>query len=106
MICTPCTQGDHCGQPGQTSTRCFCQHLPRRSRVAASGPVAAPVVSTPAPGGGDASTGLLAVLKDVPTVVLLSAWQQFHRRRAFTAARHLRSVLDDRLSRHDRRTPA
>lgn len=104
MICEPCTTGDHCGKPGEINTKCFCQHRPRRPRPqeAVSGPVTAPVVPTPTPAGDDAPGGLLAVLKDVPTVVLLSAWQQFHRRRAFAAARHVRSVLDDRLSRNGR----
>jgi hypothetical protein len=26
MICQPCTEGDHCGPPGQSSPSCPCQH--------------------------------------------------------------------------------
>lgn len=139
MICDPCTRGDHCGQPGEISTQCFCQHLPRRSagpaplvfttddvkimtdavqelaarvsgdvRAAVSGPARGTVDvplpdDSPGPADGDAG-GLEAVLRDVPTVTLLSAWEKFHRRHAFAAAAIVRRLITERLEKGNKRS--
>jgi hypothetical protein len=39
----------------------------------------------------------------VPTVVVLSAWQRFHRTGHYAPATHLRRVLTDRLARTNRK---
>ena len=45
MICQPCVDGKHCGEPGEVTQSCFCQHWPRKKLV---GLVKVQVVKPPA----------------------------------------------------------
>lgn len=105
MICDPCKNGDHCGPPGQASARCPCQHRKPPAPVSApaegSGVQGDQPAPTPRPDGRPAR--LADVLRDVPTVVVLSAWQRFHRTGHYAPATHLRRVLTDRLARTNRK---
>lgn len=53
MICKPCAAGDHCGDPGDATPQCTCQHYPSvRATVPRESPPAAvsgPLSPPPAP---------------------------------------------------------
>jgi len=104
MICDPCKAGDHCGPPGEASAHCPCQH--RKPSAPLSAPSGGPGDQEHPPGPPSRPEGRAArladVLRDVPTVSLLSAWQHFHLRRDYAPATHLRRVVTDRLIRLDR----
>lgn len=110
-VCEPCKTGDHCGQPGERSPSCVCQHHPRKTRTdaahgrltafPATGDAGHPGTPVPTPEAPPvAGTVPRSEVDDTPSFVsALTEWMREHRAGHFGRAAVLRRRMVTYLGR-------